>query len=164
MSDWTGVYSTVESLKAGLDLEMPSVMLNTILLASYSDYLSCLSTVGLPSCAARPWNEFLLVKRSALGISTNALKGSVNFIFMVYQCQLQPSFHDHRSCASFNEPKRLEFHLMVLKVPLIRQKCAKSSAQQQPIPSCCSRTTRNSSLSLPPTRKSLSLVLTPKSP
>jgi len=23
MSDWTGVYSTVESIKAGLDLEMP---------------------------------------------------------------------------------------------------------------------------------------------
>lgn len=30
MSDWTGVYSTAESLKAGLDLEMPFV----------SDYLA----------------------------------------------------------------------------------------------------------------------------
>lgn len=26
MSDWTGVYSTVESIKAGLDLEMPCVL------------------------------------------------------------------------------------------------------------------------------------------
>jgi beta-glucosidase len=26
MSDWTGVYSTSESIKAGLDLEMPSVI------------------------------------------------------------------------------------------------------------------------------------------
>lgn len=26
MSDWTGVYSTTESIKAGLDLEMPYVM------------------------------------------------------------------------------------------------------------------------------------------
>jgi hypothetical protein len=25
MSDWTGVYSTVESIKAGVDLEMPFV-------------------------------------------------------------------------------------------------------------------------------------------
>lgn len=26
MSDWTGVYSTEESIKAGLDLEMPYVL------------------------------------------------------------------------------------------------------------------------------------------
>ncbi len=26
MSDWIGVYSTTESIKAGLDLEMPSVL------------------------------------------------------------------------------------------------------------------------------------------
>ena len=27
MSDWTGVYSTTESIKAGLDLEMPYVVI-----------------------------------------------------------------------------------------------------------------------------------------
>lgn len=27
MSDWTGVYSTVEAIQAGLDLEMPYVLM-----------------------------------------------------------------------------------------------------------------------------------------
>ena len=30
MSDWTGVYSTTRSIKAGLDLEMPYVVIFTL--------------------------------------------------------------------------------------------------------------------------------------
>jgi beta-glucosidase len=32
MSDWIGVYSTAESIKAGLDLEMPCVFILSVLL------------------------------------------------------------------------------------------------------------------------------------
>ena len=40
MSDWTGVYSTTRSIKAGLDLEMPYVVIFTLSQTSADELLS----------------------------------------------------------------------------------------------------------------------------
>lgn len=62
MSDWTGVYSTSESIKAGLDLEMPyeslHQLLSTRLMISIEVLLLCAE-----ERSKGPW----LLRRSSSG-------------------------------------------------------------------------------------------------
>jgi len=47
VSDWTGVYSTSESIKAGLDLEMPWVMFQLGVILRAHRFLPCCSVAHL---------------------------------------------------------------------------------------------------------------------